>query len=48
MEKIYLDNNATTKIDPLVLKEMQKDNLPYNPSSIHFFGREAKKMLESF
>src|SRR3990167_6083936 len=47
MEKRYLDNNATTKIDPLVLKEMQKDNLPYNPSSIHFFGREAKKMLEN-
>lgn len=41
---IYLDNNATTHIDPVVLDEM----LPYlrdnfgNPSSIHSHGREAK------
>ena len=45
MTKIYLDNNATTRIDPEVLIAMQKDSLPYNPSSIHFYGREANRIL---
>ncbi|MCF8260595.1 MAG: cysteine desulfurase [Melioribacteraceae bacterium] len=46
--KVYLDNAATTKIDPRVLEKM----LPYlsdsfgNPSSIHSFGREVKVALE--
>ncbi len=50
MEKlIYMDNSATTKIHPDVLKEM----LPYlsekygNPSSIYSIGRESKKALDS-
>ena len=48
MERIYLDHAATTPLDPAVLEAM----LPYlgqyfgNPSSIHSFGREAKKALE--
>ena len=47
--KVYLDNNATTKIDPLVVKEM----LPYlnefygNASSMHDFGAPAAKALDT-
>ncbi len=44
---IYLDNNATTAIDPLVQKEVL-DLLNHffgNPSSIHQYGQEAKKRL---
>jgi len=50
MEKlIYMDNAATTKINPEVLKEM----LPYlkdsygNPSSIYSLGRESRKAVEN-
>ena len=49
MEKIiYMDNAATTKIDPMVLKSM----LPYlkehygNPSSIYSLGRESKEAID--
>lgn len=47
--KIYLDNNATTFVDPRVIQSM----LPVftsqfgNPSSIHQFGQEAKKLLQN-
>jgi cysteine desulfurase len=46
--KVYLDNAATTKLDPQVLEEM----MPYltehygNPSSIHGYGRKAKSAIE--
>lgn len=46
--RIYLDNAATTSLDPEVLKAM----LPYlenhfgNPSSIHAFGRETRAAIE--
>ncbi|CDZ81172.1 Cysteine desulfurase [Candidatus Rubidus massiliensis] len=47
MKKIYFDNNATTKIDPLVaeviLAELQET--PSNPSSIHQLGQKAKAKL---
>jgi len=49
MKKIYMDYAASTPVDDEVLKEM----LPYfqknygNPSSIHFFGREASKAIEN-
>ena len=45
---VYLDNNATTKIDPAVLDTM----LPYlselygNPSSMHSFGGQVKAALD--
>ncbi len=55
MKSIYLDNNATTAVDPLVVEAM----LPYfseqfgNPSSIHAFGntvgfaiKKARKQVQ--
>jgi cysteine desulfurase len=43
---IYLDNNATTILDPEVKKYLTSfPNKPYNPSSIHGLGKEAKKIL---
>src|SRR6266581_3309076 len=46
---IYLDNNATTRVDPAVVAEM----LPYlteqygNPSSGYRFGQQVNKALET-
>lgn len=46
--EVYLDNGATTKIDPEVLKKM----IPYlkerygNASSTHVFGQDSKNALE--
>jgi len=48
MDRIYLDHNATTPVDPEVVEAM----LPWlgegygNASSVHSFGREAKVALE--
>jgi cysteine desulfurase len=46
--RVYLDNAATTPIDPEVLKEMYKvmENTYGNPSSIHGHGREARTVIE--
>ncbi len=47
-KQIYLDNNATTKVDEEVYNAM----LPYltnnygNPSSIYSFGKEVKEQIE--
>ena len=49
MKRIYMDNAATTRITEPVLEAM----LPYltnvygNPSSVHAFGREARKAVET-
>jgi len=45
---IYLDNAATTPIDPGVWKEMQPyfEQFTANPSSIHSHGRQAKVIVE--
>ena len=45
--RIYLDNNATTFLDPRVWEAMALilQNPLGNPSSIHSFGQEAKALL---
>jgi cysteine desulfurase len=46
--RVYLDNSATTPIDPAVVEAM----MPYliemfgNPSSIHFHGQQARAALD--
>ena len=46
--RVYLDNAATTPIDPEVLKEMYKvmESQYGNPSSIHAHGREVRAVIE--
>lgn len=46
--KVYLDNAASTPIDPSVLKAMYKvmEESYGNPSSIHAHGREARSLVE--
>jgi cysteine desulfurase len=46
--RVYLDNAATTPLDPEVMKEMYKvmESNFGNPSSIHAHGREARALIE--
>lgn len=47
MNRIYFDHNATTDILPQVKQAMlEAMSFPTNPSSIHFFGRKAKAIVE--
>lgn len=44
----YLDYNATAPVYPEVSARMQEIlAFPSNPSSVHYYGREAKKHLEN-
>lgn len=49
MKKIYLDYASTSPADPGVIREMQPffNEIFGNPSSVHSFGREAKKAVDS-
>lgn len=48
MKHVYLDNNATTRIDPMVLEAMMPFLTEHygNPSSIHDFGTPSRVALE--
>ena len=44
---VYLDYNATAPIRPAVVKAMQAAmDRPMNPSSVHSFGRQAKRLVD--
>jgi cysteine desulfurase len=47
MNRIYLDNNSTTALDPRVFRAMvgELSGPPGNPSSVHWFGQQAKNRL---
>lgn len=49
MERIYLDNAATTSLDPAVLEAMMPYLTKYfgNPSSIYSYGRESRMAIEN-
>ena len=49
MRRIYLDNAATTAVSPEVLEAMLPffTQVPGNASSIHGYGREAKRAIEN-
>lgn len=48
MSKIYLDNAATTPLDPIVIAEMTEvmQNHFGNPSAIHALGRDTRTLIE--
>jgi cysteine desulfurase len=48
MNVIYLDNNATTRVDDAVFEEMRPyfGELYGNPSSMHYFGGQVQKKVD--
>lgn len=48
MKEVYVDNNATTKVDEAVFEEMSPYfcNLYGNPSSMHFFGGQVQRKVD--
>lgn len=48
MKRVYLDNAATTPLDPTVVAEMTNvmQNYYGNPSAIHALGREVRTLVE--
>jgi cysteine desulfurase len=48
MGRIYLDHNATTPVDPRVSEAMARPlhDLFGNPSSLHWFGQQARAALD--
>jgi len=48
MKRVYLDNAATTPLDPVVVAEMTNVMTNYfgNPSAIHALGREVRTLVE--
>jgi cysteine desulfurase len=46
-QRIYLDNNAGTLIDPCIISTLihHLQTTPGNPSSVHTFGQEARAVL---
>ncbi len=49
MKHIYFDNNASTQIDNRVIDEIVRvlSANPGNPSALHAFGREQRRIIES-
>lgn len=46
MHKVYLDNNATTQLDPKVIEAIVNSfSIFGNPSSTHAFGQESRKRI---
>jgi len=49
VRRVYFDHSATTPVHPLVAEEMNRfltgDNFG-NPSSVHYFGRLARKVVD--
>ncbi len=48
MKRVYLDNAATTPLDKEVIAEIVRVSEQFygNPSSLHTFGQEARKVVE--
>lgn len=47
MQKVYLDNNVTTMLDPQALEEMMPfmNEFYGNPNSLHDFGTSTHKAI---